>query len=517
MDYPPHPPHPPELPHDPYPAPRPALWGSQPRLAPDPGTPGWGKLALFLAIILIGIVAIFQQTAPSSAAKAAGQPPLAPGAAPPPPVQMELMAKAGVKLYYVSPAPKPGDTAQSAQRETLAQQIIDSMRSSAHNPHDRLRLAIVRADLQGPDAGLDELDKLQDHLRNLPTPLPTQASEDLNQDIQHLRALYRGQELPDARDALVDRHGWFGKLAATRGLNDSHPDRQEVIGGGLQLTFLLVGLVVLILLLFLAGLTLLITAIVLASTGKLRSHFIPPLPGGSIAAETVVVFVSGFIALKLIVARIETYAGADTATIAALLGQWLLLLLIFWPILRGTPLRQWAALSGLHRGRGFLREVGAGILGYLACIPILVAGIILTLILVRIQAAIQHAAGKPAPAPENQIIDLVGGSSGPAAIILLFLLASLWAPIVEEAIFRGALYRHLRGWWHWLPAGIVTALGFGLMHGYPLILLGPVIALGFGFAMIREWRGSLIASMTAHAIHNAATLTILLTFIALVG
>jgi len=87
----------------------------------------------------------------------------------------------------------------------------------------------------------------------------------------------------------------------------------------------------------------------------------------------------------------------------------------------------------------------------------------------------------------------------------------------NEAVFRGALYRHLRSRWAWPLAAAVTALAFGFMHGYPVLLLGPVISLGFGFALLREWRGSIISSMTAHCIHNAGVLMILLTVLGLIG
>jgi membrane protease YdiL (CAAX protease family) len=33
-------------------------------------------------------------------------------------------------------------------------------------------------------------------------------------------------------------------------------------------------------------------------------------------------------------------------------------------------------------------------------------------------------------------------------------------------------------------------------------MIPALSGLAFGFALIREWRGSLIASMTAHAVHN---------------
>ena len=63
-----------------------------------------------------------------------------------------------------------------------------------------------------------------------------------------------------------------------------------------------------------------------------------------------------------------------------------------------------------------------------------------------------------------------------------------------------------------MTAALVSALMFGLMHGYNILLLGPVITLGFVFALMREWRGSLICTMTAHFMHNATSLALVLMF-----
>ena len=48
------------------------------------------------------------------------------------------------------------------------------------------------------------------------------------------------------------------------------------------------------------------------------------------------------------------------------------------------------------------------------------------------------------------------------------------------------------------------------MHGYELVLLGPVIALGFTFAFMREWRGSLGGAIVIHVLHNASVLALLI-------
>jgi membrane protease YdiL (CAAX protease family) len=40
------------------------------------------------------------------------------------------------------------------------------------------------------------------------------------------------------------------------------------------------------------------------------------------------------------------------------------------------------------------------------------------------------------------------------------------------------------------------------------MLLGPVLALGFNFALMREWRDSLVGPIAAHALHNGTVLII---------
>ena len=45
-----------------------------------------------------------------------------------------------------------------------------------------------------------------------------------------------------------------------------------------------------------------------------------------------------------------------------------------------------------------------------------------------------------------------------------------------------------------------------MLAAIPVLLLASV----FIFALMREWRGSLIAPMTAHALHNGTLLTLLL-------
>ena len=162
---------------------------------------------------------------------------------------------------------------------------------------------------------------------------------------------------------------------------------------------------------------------------------------------------------------------------------------------------------GWHKGKGVFREIGAGILGYLAGLPLLALGIGITLGLVGIVTVLRQRAGLGEPPPPSNAVFELATSDSPLVLILVFLLATVWAPVCEESIFRGSLYRHMRGRVGIVFAATGSALVFGLCHAYGPVLVFPVVMLGVTFALLREWRGSLIAPITAHALHNG-TVTI---------
>lgn len=352
----------------------------------------------------------------------------------------------------------------------------------------------------------------------------------LVEDLQTLGAIYRGQESAvgdQQREGLIERHEWFARLALTQSLDKSDPARQEVIGGGgaLMVFTLLLGLA--FVLAFITGLALLIYFLVRILSRKVTWRMDAPAPGGSVYLETAAVFVLMFVVFKLgmelLLAPPPPSPGTPVQPLSGpqmalrISAQWLLLLPLLWPLVRGVSFSEMRRAIGLHGGRGVVREMGAGIVAYFAGIPILIGTVLATFILMIIWEAIKSAMGQPPSAPpENPIIDVIGGSD-PWVVVSFVVLATMWAPIVEETIFRGCLYRHCRSRVGPIIAGIVTAIVFGGMHGYAGPLLLPVTSLGFVFAMMREWRGSLVAPMTAHFLHNATVTGILLVFLSALG
>jgi membrane protease YdiL (CAAX protease family) len=138
--------------------------------------------------------------------------------------------------------------------------------------------------------------------------------------------------------------------------------------------------------------------------------------------------------------------------------------------------------------------MGAGIVGYLAGLPLLALALIPVLLLSRSTGTV----------PSHPIVNEI--SRDPVSLIIIIGLACLWAPVVEETFFRGTLYGYLRRRWHWSIAGIGTGFLFAVLHPQGWIAVPLLGTIGFILSTIREWRSSIIASMTAHAMNNGTVL-----------
>lgn len=179
-------------------------------------------------------------------------------------------------------------------------------------------------------------------------------------------------------------------------------------------------------------------------------------------------------------------------------------LAIFWPAIRGVPLRVAFKDMGLHRGGGFGLEIRAGLIGYCAVLPFFAVGVLLMMVL----QAVTHAAGWNIPTPIHP--DLVGvGKMGIAQRLFLLSMVSVFAPLTEELVFRGAMFRGLRSRHSFWFSAWVVALVFAAVHPQGLLAIPPLCALALGFSGLREWRDSLIAPMIAHAMHNTTLIVLL--------
>jgi membrane protease YdiL (CAAX protease family) len=497
-------------------------WGSAPapvageptlQTRPDRGTPGTAMLAWIAMVVLVGSTFIMQQmsaSAPPPATPTTGIAP--PRADDPEAMTLKLLVKMG---HFLDGMAKQGGGSQPQAGGAM----LTNADSAAHTPENRVRAAIVAGELGGAGEAESRLMELKDDLESTSPliweKLPDEDRRVLTEDTKALLEFYgAGTALtPAAEDELVKRHGYFGKLATTFGKPDTDSDRAELLDGGGKLIALLGGFGLLVVAVILGGLATSVVMTVLLFAGRLRARFVPPIPGGSVYLETAAVFFFGFLMLQVMMSVVvaNQWVAESNALYVSLGAQWFLVPLMLWPVVRGTSFSQWRRDMGLHAGEGLFTELGAGLVGYLAGIPLLLIAMVVSLIAAMVKQGLAGP-GEP-PAVENPVVELV--TKGGIAPWLLFALGTIWAPLVEECIFRGAMFRHLRGRLGVVLSAAIVAVAFGAAHGYEWMMLGPVIALGFNFSLMREWRGSLIGPIAAHCLHNATVLLMVITLFSL--
>jgi membrane protease YdiL (CAAX protease family) len=183
-----------------------------------------------------------------------------------------------------------------------------------------------------------------------------------------------------------------------------------------------------------------------------------------------------------------------------------------------VPWRDARVDMGLTFGRKPLIEPFVGVLGYIMGLPMLVIGITLTLVLIAFYTAASGGAGGPlAPqgGPAHPIVDQLAGA-GVWPIVQIFLVAAVAAPIVEEIMFRGVLYRHLRSATSGegvvlsvLISTVINTFLFAVIHPQGFLAVPALMSLAVALTLVREWRGTIVPSIVIHAISNGLVMSLL--------
>ncbi|MEP6975351.1 MAG: type II CAAX endopeptidase family protein [Spartobacteria bacterium] len=111
-------------------------------------------------------------------------------------------------------------------------------------------------------------------------------------------------------------------------------------------------------------------------------------------------------------------------------------------------------------------------------------------------------------AAKQQIIEMFTGSETLQQRILIIVLAISIAPLAEEFIFRFFLYGVLKRYFGRGLGLVLNSLLFAAVHVH-LPSLGPLFILGACFTLAYEWSGSILVSMTMHALFNFLSLSAL--------
>jgi membrane protease YdiL (CAAX protease family) len=379
-------------------------------------------------------------------------------------IQVQMMSKYIVGAAHASPETKP--------------QLITQIDAMERIPAQRVAAAVLTAEVEGPAAAIEKL-----------------AAIEGDGDATAFRQFYAdGTPLPES---VVERYGFVADIARSTGKPDTDPQRAAVLKASQRTLVTLIG----------AGFIgaggaviatgLFVTAIVLISLGKLRPNVVPPVPANASAyVQAFAIYLGIFVFASIAIALTDHYKPDA-------LPGWLKYVPMFaavvlgaaWPLLRGV---RWASLRedwGLHTGRSIFLEPLAGMAGYLAGLPIVVAGVGITLFLTWLtKANVSHPIQKELLAHPLQMV----------------LLAVVWAPITEELLFRGALLSHLRAYFNPWVAAIVSGVIFAAIHPQGWAAIPILGSIGFVLAMVRQWRRSLLASIAAHALNNGMIVTLIL-------
>jgi membrane protease YdiL (CAAX protease family) len=151
-------------------------------------------------------------------------------------------------------------------------------------------------------------------------------------------------------------------------------------------------------------------------------------------------------------------------------------------------------------------------------LPIVAIGVLMTYGLFLLDQMFQPPPPlfDPETGPAHPIVEQVI-NAGWTFRIQVLILAGIAAPIVEETMFRGVIYRHLRDGTRTLGAilsfGISAALNsfvFAIIHPQGWVAIPALMSLAIAFTIIREWRGTLIPAMIMHGIQNTLVFTLML-------
>lgn len=411
--------------------------------------------------------------------------------------EFALTAKETVKMH------RPGAKQTEEDRADELEEFNDELAPLAVTRTERLRLAIVAGELVGKEEAIKRIGELQKEL---------EPGSELGSDATWLKMLYeKGRESisPEAQASLVERHEWFGKLALAFQKPVGDQFRRAAVAGRERITKTFMTLGVMQVLMFLVGIGALGFTVSKLQEVRTEPDFISA-PVSDHHLEAFVLFCVGFVVvlgLSVLPFGISAEGSIGAVAFAELLG-WGLLAAPAYPLLRGVSWEKFRKSVGLHTGEGVAKEVGYGVVGFLAWMPLMV-------VISHVGDVIQLIAGTS---------DMEGGPGGypmfqppPSdsglVLFLSFIGSVIWAPLVEETMFRGFLYGWLRQRLGFLATVTVVSITFGIIHPYSPLGMLQVAVGGVLFGILREWRGSLIAPMVAHALHNgeieATTLAIL--------
>ncbi len=396
----------------------------------------------------------------------------------------------------------------------LVTQQVDPMRKQDQGAQTNLCAAILLARVGQYDEASTDITAVIDRVEADPKSAPPlflktarivqrliQQSAD---DAKHLAPSAATTITTEDARRVKENLGWYGEVILSTAQRD--PNFEDALA---RSQFLLVGALVgfgfTVIIAGIGGfIWLVIVAIRFAQNTLANALREPSVSQGSLPW----VFAAWFIAVMLIAvavaifgSRADRLSGGFALTIQ-IGAMFLPLLALALPTYWGKSWEQIRRDVGLHCGRGFWRECIYGVSVYATAIPLVAVGAVFAFILTFLVPQELTQASHP-------IQQAIAEGDASQRLLLLFI-AAIAAPIVEEIMFRGVLFAHLRDlsrrWGRGLSflfSALSSSLIFAAIHPQGIIFVPILGALAVAFCLARDMRGSLISCMVAHGINNA--------------
>ena len=317
---------------------------------------------------------------------------------------------------------------------------------------------------------------------------------------------------------LIEQLGWFGRLAIAYASNDSD-ERAGVLQPAKRIAFILMLLAFAGIGAFVLGLILLVLFITFACMRKIVRHFGPGSPTDGLLVEAFALWLLCFLGLHILLDAIVPSVPQLEPHLLGVTGvlHCATTIVVLWPVLRGV---RWGAVRrsiGWTCGAGAWKEIAVGICGWFMTLPLLGIGVLIMLLLMAITSSQGTGTGfEPVSQPVHPIITAVADGHV-WTILQVYFVAALVAPFLEETVFRGLLYRQLRSASSVWPIALsiivstlIVSIVFAALHPQGVLAIPALAALATGMTLLREWRGSLLASMVMHACNNGLMITLML-------
>lgn len=388
----------------------------------------------------------------------------------------------------------------------------------------RLVCASLKNEIEGPESAREYLKSLDERVEEVQAEeiqrdVPKEERFELTEDQRELRSAmgdlleeYESGNFSDSgvseesKELIKERLGFPGELFLLPEGTDQQASRDDLIGGvaasvgGMMFVAMLGGLAGIV------GLGCCIALPVLVSQNKLLSYFFHSPTNHNIYIQTFAIWLVGFFGSSILLGMFELSNEAGMLIQPVIFFGSLLCLV--YPLLRGVTFRQLRYDIGWTIDRPVGDTAFAGV-SYLASLPCLIPGIIAIAVIMAITSQFTdlHEFARQT-GPGHPVQDYIAGGNW-FMIFMVFVTACIAAPVVEETMFRGVLYRHLRDWsqsrarWASIAfSAVLNGFVFAAIHPQGIAAIPVLMTLAICFSLVREWRNSLLTPMLMHGIHN---------------